>query len=155
MNTFSGLFRDSAQTIREALLSEEELFNLRRTQIDALVEQAGQTTDPVELQALAEEINRLGLDAFRLLDGSQQQALGSEFIEFFEGLDALFGDQIQLGIRTVEEDNNALNQEVADTMTAAAQAQLDAANDARDLYIEWRLFISEQRREGVKGELSF
>jgi len=124
----SNLFQGSAQTIREALLSEEELFNLRKSQIDELVEQASMTTDPEELARLADEINRLGLDAFNMLDESQRAALGPEFIEFFEGLDALFGDQIAEGIGQVVQDQADLDLEVATKLGEAADAMLEAAH---------------------------
>ena len=141
----SATFQSSAQTVREALLSEEELYNLRRSQIDELVAQARETTDPAELRALAEEINRLGLDAFRLLDESQQGELGQEFIDFFTQLDELFGGQIQMGLDQVEEDSSAIDQEVATAMTDAAQAIIDAQREARDLYRDWRDWIREDR----------
>ena len=123
----SGLFQDSAQTIREALLSEEELFNLRKSQIDELVLAASLTTDPEELAALAAEINRLGLENFNSLDADQQAALGPEFIEFFEGLDTLFGEQIAEGIGSVVQDQADADLAVAVKMEEAAQAILDAA----------------------------
>ena len=123
----SQLFQGSAQTIRESLLSEEELYNLRRSQIDDLVEQASMTTDPDELASLAEEINRLGLDAFNILDEEQQLALGPEFIEFFEGLDALFGSQVDLGIDQVLADQAEADLRVAAKMEEAAAAIIAAA----------------------------
>ena len=144
----SETFQNSAQTIREALLNEEELFNLRKTQIDELVAQAQNTTDPQELQRLAEEINRLGLDAFNILDESQQQELGQDFIDFFEELDELFGDQVQVGLDNLSEESSAIDQEVADSMTAAAQSIIDANNAARDLWDEWRDWIRRDRRSG-------
>ena len=144
----SELFQGSAQTVREALLNEEELYNLRRSQIDALVEQAQNTTDPEKLRALAEEINRLGLDAFNLLDEGQQGELGQEFIDFFEGLDELFGDQIMAGIGSIQDDQAALNQEVADRLLEVAQAQLDAANAGRDLFDDWRDWFDRERGGG-------
>lgn len=152
----SNLFQGSAQTIREQLMSEEELYNLRRSQIDELVAQASTTVDPAELSRLAEEINRLGLDAFNLLDADQQQALGAEFIEFFEGLDELFGDQISEGIGGVENDQALLNQEVADRLTEVAELQIEAAQAARDTFIEWRDWIREDRyyRDNGRTELA-
>ena len=140
----SGMFQGSAQTIREAMLSEEELYNLRRSQIDDLVEQATMTTDPGELSRIAAEINRLGLDAFSMLDQSQIDALGPEFIEFFEGLDELFGDQIETGISDVVQDQADLELEVAARLEEAAQAIITAANAARDLFLEEQ----ERRRDG-------
>jgi hypothetical protein len=139
----SDMFQTSAQSIREALLNEEELFNLRREQVDALVAEAAQTTDPAELGRLAEEINRLGLDAFNLLDEGQQADLGEEFINFFTELDTLFGDQIATGIDNVISDQSALDQEVADVMTAAAQATIDAQVAAEDLWRRWREDIED------------
>lgn len=131
----SNLFGDSAQTIRESLLSEEELYNLRRSQIDDLVEQASNTTDPEELSRIGQELNRLGLDTFNMLDEDQREALGPEFIEFFEGIDELFGDQIAEGISSVVQDQADLDIQVATRMEEAAQAIIDAAvaleNEAR------------------------
>jgi TP901 family phage tail tape measure protein len=133
----SALFQGSAQTIREALLSEEELYNLRRSQIDDLIEQAAMTTDPAELSALAAEINRLGLDAFNLLSEDQRAALGPEFVEFFEGLDDLFGDQIAEGISTIVQDQADLDVEVANKMLEVAEAMLVTTQAATDLYGVW------------------
>ena len=141
----SQLLQTSAQTVREALLSEEELFTLRKSQIDELVAQIATTTDPVELSRLAEEINRLGLDAFNMLDQAQQVSLGPEFISFFEELDALFGEQVQTGIADVRADQAALDQEVATAMTEAATAIIEAQVAARDLYEEWRIRLREDR----------
>ena len=143
----SGLFQTSAQTVREAMLSEEELYNLRRSQIDDLVEQAGMTTDPEELSRLAEEINRLGLDAFGMLDESQIAELGPEFIEFFEGLDELFGDQIEAGIGQVVQDQADLDIEVAERQLEAAEAIIEAA---RQLEREAR-----ERRETRRGRTEY
>jgi len=125
----STLFQDSAQFIRESLLSDEELFNLRKTQIDELIALAEQTTDPAELTRLANLINDLGLDAFNLLDEDQRAALGPEFIEFFEMLDELFGGRIDEGIENVLADQAALDEEVSNRLLEAAEALLEAARE--------------------------
>lgn len=135
----STLFQDSAQFIRESILSDEELFSLRKTQIDALIEQASLTADPIELASLAEEINRLGLDAFNLLDEDQRKLLSAEFIEFFGGLEDFFGDQIQMGLDAIASDNQAINDEVTNAMLEAAAIQNDAAiifSDAVNNFVE-------------------
>jgi hypothetical protein len=46
----SATFQGSAQSIREQLMAEDELYELRRSQIDDLVAQAMNTTDPAELE---------------------------------------------------------------------------------------------------------
>jgi hypothetical protein len=140
------LFQGSAQSIRESLMSDEELYQTRRDQIDDLVARASQTTDPEELRRLADEINRLGLDAFSLLDEDQRRALGPEFIEFFEGLDSLFGDQIAEGIGGVVQDQADLDLEVATRMEEAAQAIIDAARALEEEAIR-RRDERELRRE--------
>jgi len=123
----SEMFQGSAQTVREALMSEEELYNFRKSRIDELVELAANTTDPEELDRIAREIDRLGLLNFNSLDESQRQALGPEFIEFFEGLDEFFGGRIDEGIGNVVQDQADLDLEVATRMEEAAQAIIDAA----------------------------
>lgn len=141
----SRTFQDSAQSIREQLMSEEELYALRRSQIDELVDQATTTTDPEQLKALADRINTLANEAWGLLDESQQAGLGSEFIGFFEEVEGLFGDRIQEGLDMISEDTSALDQEVATAMTEAAQSIIDANNAARDLWEEWRQELVEGR----------
>lgn len=149
----SRTFQDSAQSIREQLMSEEELYALRRSQIDELVAQATNTTDPEQLKALADQINTLANQAFGLLDETQQAQLGSEFIGFFEELDDLFGGQIDQGLAQVSEDSSALDQEVATAMTEAAQSIIDANNAARDLWEEWRQELVEGRYRSPSNPL--
>lgn len=141
----SATFRDSAQSIREQMMTEEQLYNLRRDQIDDLVEQAMNTTDPAELARLAEQINTLGLDAWNLLDEDQKAALGQEFVDFFDNMDEIFGGQINAGLDQISEDSSAIDQEVADSMTSAAQAIIDANNAARDFWLEQREWWLENR----------
>lgn len=141
----SATFQGSAQDIREQMMTEEQLYTLRRSQIDDLVEQAMNTTDPAELQRLAEQINTLGLDAWNLLDEDQKAALGQEFVDFFDGMDEIFGGQIQLGLDTITQDSSAIDQEVADSMTSAAQSIIDANNAARDFWLEQQDWWREQR----------
>jgi hypothetical protein len=141
----SATFQGSAQSIREQLMNEEELYNLRRNQIDDLVAQAMNTTDPAELKRLADEINSLGLDAWNLLDEDQKAALGQEFVDFFEGLDELFAGQIGEGLTGLENDSSALDMEVANAMTDAAQAIIDAQNEQRGLWADMREWLRDNR----------
>jgi TP901 family phage tail tape measure protein len=147
----SATFQGSAQSIREQLMAEDELYELRRSQIDDLVAQAMNTTDPAELARLADEINTLGLDAWNLLDEDQKAALGEEFVNFFEGLDELFAGQIGEGLSNLDQDSSALDQEVATAMTDAAQSIIDANNEARRLYEEWRQWLIDQREMNRYG----
>jgi len=133
-DAISSMFLDSAQAIRESLLSDEELYNLRQDQIEDLILQASMTTDPEELLRIAQELNELGIDAFNLLTEDQREELGPEFIEFFEMLDDLFGGQINEGIEGVLADQAALDEEVSVRMLAAAEALLAAAAALADAY---------------------
>ena len=55
----SNMFQDSAQTILESQLSDEELFNFRQDRINELIEEASMTTDPEQLQSIADDENFL------------------------------------------------------------------------------------------------
>ena len=123
----SSMFQDSAQTIRETLMSEEELHNFRQQRIDELIEQASMTTDPEELQSIANEIDRLGLATFNALDAEQQQLLGPEFIQFFDDMDEFFAGRIDEGIDSVIADQAALDEEVSLRLLEAAEALLETA----------------------------
>jgi len=128
----SSMFQSSAQAVREALMSEEELYNFRQARIDELIEAASTTTDPEELNRLAQEIDRLGLASFNSLDDEQMQALGPEFIEFFDNMDDFFGGRIDEGIGSIVQDQAALDIEVSSKIIAtAADIQLAAAQEFR------------------------
>jgi len=143
----AALFGNTAQTIREALLSEEELFDLRQTQVDSLVDQLNSATDPADIARIAEEINALTLQAFNLLDESQQQELGQGFLDFLDEVNTLAQERIDIGIAAVEEDANALDLEVAAKLSmVAAEIQLEAARINRDIADRWEDFL--ERRFG-------
>lgn len=128
-----GLFMGTAQMIRETLLSEEELYNLRQSQIDVLVQELNLATSPDEIARISGEIDRLTRESFNLLDEDQQAAMGAGFIEFLDDILKIAEERIGLGLEQLDEDAKELEADVsAQLIATAADIQLEAANEFAD-----------------------
>lgn len=148
----TDMFGDTAQTIREALLNEEELYDLRQTQVDNLVSQLETATDPAEIARISEEINALTLDSFNMLDEGQQQDMGADFLTFLDEVTALANERIEAGIMSVEQDQANLELEVsAQLINVAAEIQAQAAADFAAAVNDFRQVIGGGGGGGTGG----
>lgn len=152
------MFSNTAQSIRESLLNEEELYNLRRTQVDDLVAALNQATDPAEIARISEEINRLTMDAYNLLTEDQQTTMADEFLTFLDEVSGIAQQRTEVGISNVEEDQAAIRNEVSSQLIAtAAEIQAQAARDFADAVRDFGDFVREgdgyRLTQGGRGEL--
>lgn len=132
------MFQSTAQNIRESLMSEEELYDLRQTQIQTLMGQMQQETDPGRLRAMADEINRLTTDAYNLLEEDQRLELASGFLSFLDEADALLQERIGLGLDELGEDSDSVTNEAMERLNEYAdrfQQSTDRFSDAVDRFV--------------------
>ena len=80
------LLGNTIQSLRQSLLTEEELYNERRDQIADLNNQLSQALSPEEISRLTNEIVNLTNTTLGALGEDQQRALTPETIEFLEGV---------------------------------------------------------------------
>lgn len=85
-------------SIRQSLLSDEEIFNLRRDKIGDLTEELRSATDPARINNLVSQITDLSQTAFRSLGSGQQETLAGEFIEFLEQARSIAKERIEVGL---------------------------------------------------------
>ena len=117
---------DTIQSLRESLLSEEELYNLRRQQIADLVGQAASTTDPEELARIRDQVVGFTRDAVGLLEDDQREALVPGIISFLEGFAGTIQDRVDTGLGSLSSREGALQGAV--DLELAGRNQLDAAS---------------------------
>lgn len=100
----TSMFGGTAQNIRESLMDPDALYALRRTQISELSGQLTTETDPAKLQAIADEINRLTVDAYNMLDPDQQAVMAPEFLAFLDAATAAVNAQADIGLDGLKAD---------------------------------------------------
>lgn len=135
-------FGSAIDQIRESIMSDEEIYNLRRSQISELNAQLAQTIDPEQIVGLVQQIDQLTKSAFGLLDESQQQALAQGFIDSLTAAQQLAQSQIAAGQASLsgrEAGVNAaidleLQRQAANATLAGGQAMLEAAQIIRDTF---------------------
>ncbi|AUN95871.1 phage tail length tape measure family protein [Pseudazoarcus pumilus] len=142
----AALFGNLSNDIRESLMSERELYDHRKSQVDALTEAMTTMTDPAQIMATAEQIEQLTRDMWNSLDESQRQAMSGGFLSFLEEIDALTQAQIANALDGLEEDQTTIGdtiddslsrimaefEEAAETQAAAARQMGDAAERISD-----------------------
>ena len=122
-------FGNAINTIEESMLSEADLYQRRREQIATLTDELSTTIDPAKLAGLVQQIDALAGSAFQMLDETQRQSMGAEFIAFLQQAQTIADQQIQAGRDSLAGREtataNAIDLEVLNT---AALTQQSAAN---------------------------
>jgi hypothetical protein len=113
-----GATRDSIET---SLLSPEQLFNRRRSNIQGLTDELSSTTDPEVIAALVQQINQLTQTTFSSLDSGQQTALGGEFLHFLDQAQAIADSQIAKGLEELARQEEATKLQVEVDLLGAEQ----------------------------------
>ena len=132
----TGVFSDTAQYIRDSLLTSEQLQDARRAERAALSESLETMVDPEAIQETALKINELTRQIFDNLAEGGQEELGESFAKFAEKTDEIAQRQLDVALestRQSQEDVNAMVSEMlataAQRQQSAADTQLSAAND--------------------------
>lgn len=107
-----SLLGNTIQNIRESVLSDEELYALRREQISDLQSQIAGELSPEALRDIAQQIDRLANSAFNLLDDSQQDGLAPGFIDFLIGVNDQIQDQINAGLGQISQSETNIRDRV-------------------------------------------
>ena len=120
----ADLFTSARKTIGESLLSKEDLYLSRRSEISELISQLGSASDPTKINSLSGDISRLSTTAFNSLDQAQRAQAGDEFLSFLTGAQNIAADRLATTAREVE---NGINQ-IDDIFIASADRLIESAN---------------------------
>jgi TP901 family phage tail tape measure protein len=106
--SITAMVETTAQQIRNAGLTNEELYASNQSRIDALVADLDVAGSPEEIARLTEEINRLTLESFNLLDPEQQIELKQGFLDFLDEILAIGQTQVGAGLDFVGDEGGQL-----------------------------------------------
>lgn len=121
---------NTIQSIRESILSEEELYGVRRDQISNLFGELGSASSPDEIAALVAQIDSLANSAYGLLDPSQQQVMADEFIAFLTQANETAQERIEAGVSDIATNEDTISTTIsAELGMIAAERQQRAADD--------------------------
>jgi TP901 family phage tail tape measure protein len=122
------MFADTATSIRESLMSPEELYNFRKAMAETQATELSQTTDPIEIRRLSESINSIINSLYQGLDDTQKQQMAGGFLDFLEGVDAIVRRQTDLGLQNLDESATSINEQVMNLIAGTTQQQTTAVN---------------------------
>jgi TP901 family phage tail tape measure protein len=131
-----GMFGSTAQSIRESVMTDEELYSHRQSLLNELVAQLDTLTDPGQIAAAAQRANDLVNSMWSQLDDIEREQLSGGFINFLDQLADIVERQSQIGINQLDtesaevdfETSAALIAESAETFVQAADTMLEAAH---------------------------
>jgi len=130
----SAMFGESIRTIEMSVLDGAGKYDYLRAEIDAAYAGLQAAVDPQAIGDLASQINRLSLEAYGLLDGTQKAEVADEYQAYLEDVNRLTTERLNASQAQVESQHGAMVSaiesalgRVAETMLAAAQAQQAAA----------------------------
>lgn len=126
-------FGQAIESIQNDLLSSDQLYEKRRTQIADLTAQLSQTVDPQKIAELTSRIDGLAGSAWQQLDESQKKTMGEEFLSFLRNAQAIAEQQIAAGQASLTGRETALASGVdLEVMRSAAEIQSQAAQQFLD-----------------------
>jgi hypothetical protein len=101
---------------------------------------------PEEIARLTEEINRLTLESFNLLDPEQQLELKQGFLDFLDEILAIGQTQVAAGLEFVGGEGEQLETDINDMLRQAAESQLAASQIFANAVDHWALINESMAR---------
>lgn len=123
----SSMFADSAQAIRESVMSEDELFEMRKRERDELRASLGSILDPDQLAATLTDINQLNTALFQSID-DPSEARAEVFARYAERTAEAGERQMARILNNLEQSQATQNQQLNQMMQSAVQKQQQAAD---------------------------
>lgn len=126
-----SMFGDSAQQIRESVMTEEELFAARKAERNELRAAIQSMTDPDQIAAAAQEVNRLNTLLFQSFD-NPTAGLAEQYALYAERTNEKVQNRLDTILNGIERSQEAQNARIQQMMESAAQVQQEAATTFLD-----------------------
>jgi len=117
-----------AQSIRESVMTEEELFAVREKERDALQASLSALVDPAEIEKTTSRILELNQELFNSLTEEQQKAGAEAYATFAENTNVVAQDVLSKALTTLESSQADINARISEMLGTAAAQQQQAAN---------------------------
>lgn len=125
----STMLGNSAQQIRESIMTDEERVASWRAQRNELRSALGTLVDPQEIQETATQINALTNQIFGTLNEDQQRRQGERFADYLERVDEVSQRQIDRSLKAISRAQEDLNGEISAMLRNQAEAMTAAVGD--------------------------
>ncbi len=129
------MFAQSIRQIDMSVMDSAAKYDYLRNEVDQAYSALRTASDPQAIGQLADEINRLTLEAYGLLDKDQQAAVASQYTDYLRNVNDLTAERLNAAQAAVEQQHANLVADirsamgaVAERMEAAAAAQQAAAS---------------------------
>jgi len=139
--SLDDLTESSAKSIRQSIMSEEELRTARQGEINALAAELEVLSDPSEIKGTVSEIERLNRQVFDSLGPEAQKAQAEAFAGFIEQVNEKAQERLEIALSDLEKSQEEINATIgdalggaADTMSGAASTMLAAAQAIPDSF---------------------
>lgn len=122
----SGLFGSLSESIRTSLMSQEELYNYQRTQVDTLSAALATMTDPAQIMETSQRIEQLVSGMWGRLSEEQRQEMGAGFLDTISDVERVATQQLDKQLKMVEQSQERTGEIVRQSIRDAA-AELAAS----------------------------
>ncbi len=123
-----SLFGGLSENIRMSLMSEQELYDYQRAQIEALSASIDMMSDPETIMRTAEQIEAQITQVWGRLDEEQRKVMGPEFLSFIDQTNQIAQDKLKEGLESVETTQAAVLQTIQEGIQSAASTMQLASN---------------------------
>jgi len=148
-----GMFENSAASIRESVMTKDELFKSWRTERDTLRRSLGGLVDPDKIASTAAEIERLNTQMFNSFgDPSKQQA--ENFANYAESVEEIAQRQLDATLESVRKSQEDINAKINTMLEDAATKNLQASATNLDAAGQFQATVNSLQANGITVNIS-
>lgn len=129
LDSISKTTADSIRDIEMSLLDDEGKYSYLDDELEGLVTSLKDAFDPAEITSLVEQINSKTLEAWNLLDETQKQQVGTEFLDRIRYAEEISKDRLDPEA-AVNADKSEKEKEESDSVNKAALESATAQKEA-------------------------
>lgn len=119
-SAIGDLTESSAESIRQSIMSEDELRAARKAELNSLVEELEVLSDPTAIKGTVAEIEKLNMQVFKSLGPEQQKAQAEAFAGFIEQVNEKAQDRLAQALTDLENSQMEINATLGDVLDSAS-----------------------------------
>jgi len=123
-----SLTLSSAESIRQSILSEGQLREARKNELNALAAELEVLSDPTAIKSTVSQIEQLNRQVFESLGPEKQKAQAESFAGFIEQVNEKAQDRLSRSITELEATQGSINASIGSALDNAARSMQSAAD---------------------------
>lgn len=145
---------EQARSIRESLLSEEELRKARLEERNTLRATLATITDPAELERTASRILELQGQLYGSLSEESQRFQGEAYALYTERVNEVTQNRLNKILQTMENAQSDINGQISELLQSAASRQENAANTMSNAVNVFSAIVGRLQTQGIRVTVS-